>query len=150
MGRVSWRPASALPYVDCALTTYPSKLTPFETPKDRRMLSATLTSLSTGVEKSGSKYMLCDNSVLSKFHSSDRRVLPHSQLVRCANCSSTFGSWWRNDIPMDTARTPRTTCHGKVSQRSVFSGSLSQLSSIRISLAYALVRFLMRWKAYRF
>jgi hypothetical protein len=84
MGRVSWRPASALPYVDCALTTYPSKLTPFETPKDRRMLSATLTSLSTGVEKSGSKYMLCGNSVLSKYHSLDRRVLPHSQLVRCA------------------------------------------------------------------
>jgi hypothetical protein len=114
------------------------------------MLSATLTSLSTGVEKSGSKYMLCDNSVLSKFHSLDRRVLPHSQLVRCANCSSTFGSWWRNGIPMDTARTPRATCHGKVSRRSVSSGLLSQLSSIRISLAYALVRFLMRWKGYRF
>lgn len=51
---------------------------------------------------------------------------------------------------MDTARTPRTTCHGKVSQRSVFSGLLSQLSFIHISLAYALVRFLMRWKGYRF
>ena len=141
MGRVSWRPASALPYVDCALTTYPSKLTPFETPKDRRMLSATSTSLPTGVKKSGSKYMLCGNSVLSKFHSLDCRVLPHSQLVRCVNCSSTFGTWWRNDIPMDMARIPRTTCHGKVSQRSVFSGLLSQLFFIRIYLAYALVRF---------
>lgn len=70
MGRISWSPASALPYVDCALTTYPSKLTLFETPKDRRTLSATLTSLSTGVKKSGSKYMLCGNSVPSKFHSS--------------------------------------------------------------------------------
>lgn len=68
MGRISWRPASALPYVDCALTTYPSKLTPFEIPKDRRTLNATLTSLSTGVKKSGSKYMLCGNNVLSKFH----------------------------------------------------------------------------------
>jgi hypothetical protein len=150
MEKVSWRPASALPYVDCALITYLSKLTPFETPKDRRMSSATLTSLSTGVEKSGSKYMLCGNSVLSKFHSLDRRVLPHSQLVRCVNCSSTFGSWWRDDIPMDRARTPRATCHGKVSQRSVFSGLLYQLSFIRISLAYALVRFLMRCKGYRF
>jgi len=147
MGRVSWRPASALPYVDCALTTYPSKLTPFETLKDRRILSATLTSLSTGVEKSGSKYMLCGKSALSKFHSLDRCVLSHSQLVRCANCSSTFGSWWRNDI-LDMARTPRTTCHGKVSQRSVFSGLLSQLFFIRISLAYALVRCFMRRKAY--
>jgi hypothetical protein len=150
MERVSWRPALALPYVDCALTTYPSKLTPFETSKDRRMSSATLTSLLTGVEKSGSKYILCGGSVLSKFHSLGRRVLPHSQLVRCANCSSTFGSWWRNDIPMDTARTPRTTCHGKVSQRSVFSGLLYRLSFIPISLAYALVRFSMRWKGYRF
>jgi hypothetical protein len=151
MGRVSWRPASALPYVDCALTTYPSKLTPFETSKDRRMLSVTLTSLSTGVEKSGSKYILCADSVLSKFHSLDRRVLPHSQLVRCVNYSSTFGSWWRNDIPMDTARTPRTTCHGKVSRRSVFSGLLSQLFFTHISLAYALVRlFLVHWKGYRF
>jgi hypothetical protein len=104
------------------------------------MLSATLTSLSTGVEKSGSKYMLCGGSVLSKFHSLDRRVLPHGWLVRCASCSSTFGSWWRNDISMDVALTPRTTCHGKVSQRSVFSGLLSRLSFIRISLAYALVR----------
>jgi hypothetical protein len=51
---------------------------------------------------------------------------------------------------MDTAWTLRTTCHGKVSQRSVFSGLLSQLSFIRISLAYALVRFLMRRKEYRF
>jgi hypothetical protein len=41
---------------------------------------------------------------------------------------------------MDAARTPRMTCHGKVSQRSVFLGLLSQLSFIRISLAYALVR----------
>jgi len=105
------------------------------------MLSATLTSLSTGVEKSGIKYILCGNSVLSKFHFLDRRVLPHSQLGKCANCSCTFGSWWRNDISMDTARTPRTTCHGRVSQRSVFSGLLSQLSFIRISLAYTLVRF---------
>jgi hypothetical protein len=41
---------------------------------------------------------------------------------------------------MDTARTPKTTCHGKVSRRSVFFGLLSQLFFIRISLAYALVR----------
>jgi hypothetical protein len=51
---------------------------------------------------------------------------------------------------MDTARTPRMTCHGKVFQRSVFSGLLSQLFFIRISLASALVRFLKRWKGYRF
>lgn len=114
------------------------------------MLSVTLTSLSTGVEKSGSKYTLCGNSVLSKFYSLDCCVLPHIQLVRCVNCSSTFGSWWRDDIPTDTARTPRTTCHGKVSQRSVFFGLLSQLSFIRISLAYALVRSLMIRKGDRF
>ena len=94
--------------------------------------------------------MLCGTSVRSKFRSLDRRVLSHNQLVKCANCSSTFGSWWRIDISMEPARTPRTTSHTKVSQRSVFSGLLSQLSFIRISLAYALVRFfLMRWKAYQ-
>ena len=93
---------------------------------------------------------MCGGSVLSKFHSLDRRVLSDSQLVRCANCSSIFDNWWRNDIPVDTARTQRTTSHGKVSQRSVFSGLLSQLSFIRISLVCALVRFLMRWKGYWF
>jgi hypothetical protein len=42
---------------------------------------------------------------------------------------------------MDTAQTPKPTCHGKASQRFVFSGSLFQPSFIRIFLAYALVCF---------
>jgi hypothetical protein len=70
-----------------------------------------------------------------------RCMLPHNELVRCANCSSTSGSWWRDGIPMGTVPTLRAICHGKASRRSVFSGSLSQLSFIRIFLAYAQVCF---------
>jgi hypothetical protein len=70
-----------------------------------------------------------------------RGILPHSELVRCANCSSTSGSWWRDGITMGTTQTPKATCHGKASRRFVFSGSLSQPSFTRIFLAYALVCF---------
>ena len=59
--------------------------------------------------------------------------------VRCANCSSIFANWWRGGIP--PAQAQITNCHGKASQRSVFFGSLCQLSSILISLASALVCF---------
>lgn len=64
-----------------------------------------------------------------------RRIFPHSGLVKCVNCSGTFESWWRGIILRGTA------CHVKVSQRSVFSGSLYQPSFIHISLVYARVCF---------
>jgi hypothetical protein len=32
-----------------------------------------------------------------------RYLLPDGAQVKCANCSSTFGSWWRSGIPRDTA-----------------------------------------------
>ena len=68
-----------------------------------------------------------------------RSIFPHSESVRCANCSSAFGSWWRSSIRRSTAQALIANYHGNASQRSVFFGSLCRLSFIRIFLASALV-----------
>jgi hypothetical protein len=69
-----------------------------------------------------------------------RCMLPYNEPVRCANCSSIFACWWRGVIlPWGTAQAQIANCHGKAFQRSVFFGSLCQLSSIHISSASALV-----------